>query len=97
MLGNQMTMREVLDRIFSRFSVDGLGRHWIRLNEYDWQLIQSALSAPPRQCDVGSPEVQGIRCLATMRHWRKAYQGDALITDVMKWAQTPYTEEVGAE
>ena len=55
-----------------------------------------ALSAPPRNCDVGSPKVQGIRCLATFRHWRKAYQGDMLITAIMKWAQMPYAEEEGA-
>lgn len=60
------------------------------------RLATEALSAPPRQCDVGTAHEQGVRCLATMRHWRKAYQGDALITAIMKWAQTPYEAEEGA-
>ena len=61
------------------------------------RLATEALTVPPRNCDVGSPEEQGIRCLATMRHWRKAYQGDALITAIMKWAQAPCEAEEGGK
>lgn len=59
--------------------------------------IDSALDKPPRNCDIGTPDEQGVRCLATMRHWRKAYQGDALITAIMKWLQDPYKDEGGAK
>lgn len=58
------------------------------------EVCDAALALPPRNCDVGTPDEQGVRCLATMRHWRKAYQGDALITAIMKWAQGPYAVEV---
>ena len=91
MEGNQMKMREVLDRIFSRFSVDGLGRHWIRLNEHDWQLIKSALSAPPRQCDVGTAEEQEERYNATGEVYHTL-----TLTNALAWAQTPCAAEEGA-
>ena len=96
MEGNKMKMREALNNI-------GNAAAWVAENCNDQQtatymndiiaMTQAALSAPPRQCDVGTPDEQGVRCLATMRHWRKAYQGDALITAIMKWAREPYAEE----
>ncbi len=95
MEGNKMKMRDTLDRIFSRFSVDGLGRHWIRLNEYDWQLIKSALSAPARQCDVGTPDEQAERW---QDYCDDVTRGDCPPSSGCKscalyWAQTPYAEE----
>lgn len=100
-----MTMREVMDRIFSRFSVDGLGRHWIRLNEYDWQLIKSALSAPPRNCDVGSEDEQSRRyeafCEAHHMQCDKVCSAcpcskKSGVSCELYWAQMPYEkQEVG--
>ncbi len=60
--------------------------------------INAALAAPPRQCDVGSPEEQGERCMAQFDQWRRKGDGKKLITAIMDWAQTTYeSEEGGAE
>lgn len=91
MEGNKMKMREALARIALRFSVDGLGRHWIRLNEHDWQLIQSALYAPARNCDVGTAAEQERRYKAT----GEAYHTSTL-TDALAWSQMPYEAKEGA-
>ena len=53
----------------------------------------AALSAPPRNCDVGTAEEQGERCLAQFNEWRRKSDGKKLITAIMAWAQTPYAAE----
>lgn len=55
--------------------------------------INAALSAPPRQCDVGTAEEQGERCLEQFNEWRRKSDGKKLITAIMAWAQTPYAEK----
>ena len=54
-----------------------------------------ALSVPPRNCDVGTPEEQGERCLAQFEQWRRKGDGKKLITAIMMWAQMPYAAEEG--
>ncbi len=53
--------------------------------------IDAALSAPPRNCDIGAPEEQGSRCLAQIGKWRGT--GSRLIDSIMKWVQESYMEE----
>ena len=56
-------------------------------------IARAALSAPPRNCDVGTPKEQGERCLAQFDQWRRKGDGKKLITAIMNWAQTPYEQE----
>lgn len=99
MEGNQNEMRDALLKLraeIGRF----YNNEWI---PYDaWQecddVISHALSEPPRNCDVGTPEEQGERCLAQFDQWRRKGDGKKLITAIMAWAQTPYeAQEGGAE
>lgn len=67
-------------------------------NEHAIELafIQNMLAKfPLRQCDVGTPEEQGERCLAQFNEWRRKSDGKMLITAIMAWAQTPYEAEEG--
>ena len=58
--------------------------------------MRNALSANPiRNCDVGTPEEQGERCLAQLNEWRRKSDGKKLITAIMAWAQMPYKAEEG--
>ena len=57
---------------------------------------KAALAEPPRNCDIGSAEEQGERCLAQFNQWRHEGDGRKLITAIMEWAQMPY-EEGGAK
>ena len=52
-----------------------------------------ALALPRRNCDVGTPEEQGERCLVQFNEWRRKGDGKKLITAIMEWAQMPYTQE----
>ena len=56
---------------------------------------KAALSAPARNCDVGTAEEQGERCMAQFDQWRSKGGGKKLITAIMEWAQTPYEDEEG--
>lgn len=106
--GNQQKMREAL--VFLRdqelWMLEGNVRHCIGLTVFGLEqackimrgVIEEALSAPPRNCDVGTAEEQGERCLAEFDQWRRKGDGKKLITAIMTWAQMPYTaEEGGAE
>ena len=57
--------------------------------------VNAALSAPRRNCDVGTAEEQGERCLAQFDQWRREGDGRKLITAIMAWVQMPYNEEGG--
>ena len=59
------------------------------------EAVERALSAPPRNCDVGTAEEQGERCMAQFDQWRRKGDGKKLITAIMAWAQTPYEEGAG--
>lgn len=99
---NQMKMREALVKIRDIIMGGGFdGRSPAHIvNVCDSAL--SALSAPPRQCDVGTAEEQSVRMenefcskhLGCVRcQIRKSKYSDCSLT----WAQTPYAEEGGAE
>jgi hypothetical protein len=54
--------------------------------------IDAALSAPARQCDVGTADEQCERYKATGETYHTLTLANALA-----WAQTPYVEEGGAK
>ena len=58
---------------------------------------EAALALPRRNCDVGTAEEHGERCLAQFEQWRRKGDGRKLITAIMAWAQMPYTAEKGGE
>ena len=66
------------------------------LRYYAIPKANAALSAPPRQCDVGTAAEQGERCMAQFDQWRRKGDGMKLITAIMAWAQKPYEAEEGA-
>ena len=59
-------------------------------------MVVRALSAPARNCDVGTAEEQGERCMAQFDQWRRKGDGKKLMTAIMEWAQMPF-EEGGAK
>lgn len=56
--------------------------------------LSAALSAPARNCDIGSVRERGTKCLAQFRTWRKNASGERLIDAIMNWCDTPYESEV---
>lgn len=98
--GNAAAMREAL--VFLRdqelWMLEGNVRHCVGLTVFGLEqvckimrgVIEEALSAPPRNCDVGTMEEQGERCLAQFEQWRRNGDGKKLITAIMTWAQMPY-------
>ena len=94
-VGNAAAMREALVAIREALLLDcGMGPHTAFCVEVD-RLTTTALSAPARQCDVGTAEEQGERCLEQFNEWRRKSDGKKLITAIMAWAQTPYAAEEG--
>ena len=108
--GNQQKMREALDDIV------GIAKIALNVNSFEnsnnselWRIIdkcKSALSAPARQCDVGTAEEQAERfvkhCQSFLnRDGIKACVGCPCCGVVMygkcelAWAQTPYAAEEG--
>ena len=64
--------------------------------------IMDALSAPPRNCDVGTAEEQEERYIKLKReHIDKLTRcpavGPSFFPDSLYWAQIPYKEKEGAE
>ena len=59
--------------------------------------IQALENRPKRNCDVGTAEGQGERCLEQINQWRRKGEGKKLITAIMEWAQMPYEQEGGAK
>lgn len=99
MEGNQMKMREALvavqkkiEHLCGSFNVpNSLVAGRMEING----IINAALSEPPRQCDVGTPDEQGERCMAQFDQWRRKGDGKKLITAIMACAQTPYEAKEG--
>ncbi len=53
------------------------------------EIISRDLAIPLRNCDVGTAEEQGERCLAQFDQWRRKGDNRKLITAIMEWAQMP--------
>lgn len=113
MEGNQMKMREALLEIakvaddWERYSPTKAGTI-----DRIYELANAALSEPPRNCDVGTPEEQHRRfidycntCDCPMGCiYRKEFTGmldtrcASMLKCYIRWAQTPYeAQEGGAE
>lgn len=90
MEGNRQKMREALVKI--RDIIIGGGFDG-RSPAHIVNICDAAISAPARQCDVGTAEEQERRYKAT----GEAYHTSTL-TDALAWAQTPHeAKEGGAE
>ena len=101
--GNAAAMREALNKV-------GNAAAWIAENCNDQQtakymndmiaIVQTALSEPARQCDVGTAEEQDRRRIAYCRDHsckicplRDSEHGG--VSCDITWAQKPYTSEKG--
>lgn len=102
--GNAAAMREALIEIEKMAHCDLTNVYPKYRNKFNnlvggiERIARAALSEPARQCDVGTAEEQGERCMAQFDQWRCKGDGKKLITAIMDWAQTPYeAQEGGAE
>lgn len=110
--GNAAAMREAL--VFLRdkelYLLEGNVRHCVGLTVFGLEqackimrgIIEDALSVPPRQCDVGTPEEQERRfrkyCeTEECNRYRCGHGCKAVCIDrcVVAWAQMPYAAEEG--
>lgn len=91
--GNAAAMREALVSVHALIADEPDGTPMIDAMK---ATIDAALSAPPRNCDVGTADEQGERCLAQFNEWRNEWRRKKLITAIMTWAQMPYKAEEGA-
>lgn len=55
---------------------------------------KAALAEPLKNCEVGTPEEQGERCLAQFEQWKRKFQGKKIIVAIMEWAHNTYESEV---
>lgn len=105
MEGNQMKMREALVKILRLANVTADGENW------DWnnaiaenvvKVVKEALSAPPRNCDVGTPDERMHRyhelCREISdRHERiGAHAPSFAFPTEFEWEDRPYEEKEGA-
>lgn len=100
MEGNQQKMREALDAAM-RFIGNLEIEPYSPLDEDASELrqkIMDALSAPPRQCDVGTAEDQESRFYAFCDPYRNCggCPHIGLEECALAWAQTPYEAKEGA-
>ena len=104
MEGNQMKMREAVVQALRKLQelcVASCEDEDIR--DDCERLLRSALSAPARQCDVGTPEEQKARMLeynvdGIIICERCPHHGPNWTWCALRWAQTPYdAKEGGAE
>ena len=94
-VGNAAAMREALNQIRELLSIGGKPDTSMCIRyEAAYQIAKEALSAPPRNCDVGTAEEQAIR------HKRfcdgkgmKYCWGRGCFKCFAAWEQIPYEEE----
>lgn len=98
-LGNAAAMREALEQIHELLSIGGNPDTAMCIRyEAAYQIAAEALSAPPRNCDIGTAEEQCAR----IRAFCERHKEDCPTNDVLQkncaliWAQMPY-EEGGAK
>lgn len=90
--GNAAAMREALEFV-AHLDDDSYTSYDIAVAV---QKANDALSAPPRQCDVGTGEEQTSRLRAVCNKFKPSCNGCKYITDLQKvncwlaWAQMPY-------
>jgi hypothetical protein len=95
---NRFKIRKALERLRewglmdlneNAFIADSSG-NYMKLIKGIIEIANDALSAPLRNCDVGTAEEQGERCLAQFDKWRQNGEGKKLIVAIMEWSQMPY-------
>ena len=94
-----MKVREILERIDMRLvsinCIDAVQKQSI---DKCRMLIKQALSAPPRQCDMGTADEQLSRFVAA---WESAHRSVVdrrsmmMLSVFSRWAQMPYAEKEG--
>lgn len=99
-VGNAAAMREALGDVYNtlekiqsfipHLSDVSLMRKVSSMVCHAKNVIDTAISAPPRQCDVGTAEEQERRYKAT----GEVYHTSTL-TNFLAWAQTPYEAQEG--
>lgn len=113
--GNAAAMREALNQLRDWALLD-INENAIRSDEPNYkklvdgiiEITNAAISAPPRNCDVGTPEEQAKRfrdfCTENSSIITGMCDGTCPLKDcadrchcVCMWAQLPYEEEGGAE
>lgn len=94
--GNAAAMREALKLALSLLDLDK-GCSYKTISQKDIDFIKSALSAPPRNCDVGTAEEQTKRFRRFCNNTKCQYCNITFNNGScsFNWAQTPY-EEGGA-
>lgn len=99
-LGNSAAMREALEQIHELLGVGGKPDTSMCIRyETAYQIAKEALSAPPRNCDVGTPKEQSARfddhcrkhmgCLTCPLREK---DGSVPKHCEFAWAQMPYEE-----
>lgn len=89
--GNAVALRGALEYAREVLALNGFVEPVIRCD--------AALSIPPRQCDVGTPEEQSERfkkfCFDHQAPWHGCTNCPVLMSEkcALTWAQMPYTEE----
>ena len=93
-LGNAAKMREALENIAEYAKAAACHTEDAHLLGYLNQIerwVEAALSAPPRNCDVGTPEEQSKR----HREWcRQARWVSGCIRCMAEWLQLQYVREL---
>lgn len=84
-------LSEIIDLI-DKWRNDGVMEHWQYSQLFD--VADNALAEPLKNCEVGSAEQQGERCLAQFEQWKRKFQGKKIIVAIMEWAHMPYESEV---
>lgn len=101
--GNAAALRVALGE--ARKVIEAMGGYWARET---LPIIDAALDAPPRNCDVGTPEEQSVRMAEFCRAQYKKSDGVMLCSGCQfhnregldcqfAWAQLPYEAEGGVE
>ena len=105
-LGNSAKMREALEQIHELLSIGGSPDTAMCIRyEAAYQMAKEALSAPPRNCDVGTAEEQADRFHSFCNKRQSGIQGlcsqqcpcilcCSMSQCLTKWAQMPYEEGV---
>ena len=101
-LGNAAAMREALEQIHELLSIGGNPDRAMCIRyEAAYQIAAEALSAPPRNCDVGTADEQHARFYSFCDKFEECkecplWRGGGLTSKCCaRWGQMPYEE--GAE
>lgn len=97
-VGNAAKIREALERIRKELIYDSCRRTITKFHDIICEVSYSALSAPPRNCDVGTSEEQDARHSKWCRRYgidgdievACAHKDMSCTLCALRWAQMPY-------